>query len=125
VASVFQPRRAGSIAQRTSQRPRRAHQFTSSKDAIRETPLPAAPRPPWHGEAAARALAGRLSGLPRIAADVECAPHGSLNLLAAAAPWAGLDLPADELRTDILVLRARPAPYAATGERGEGDGRRP
>ncbi|MGW7648763.1 hypothetical protein [Streptomyces bobili] len=76
-------------------------------------------------EAAARALAGRLPGLPRIATDVECAPHGSLNLLAAAALWAGMDLPADELRTDVLVLRARPAPYAAAGERREGDGRRP
>ncbi|OQD57008.1 hypothetical protein BM536_006560 [Streptomyces phaeoluteigriseus] len=61
-------------------------------------------------EAAARALAERLPGLPRIATDVECAPHGSLNLLAAAALWAGLDLPGHELRTDVLVLRARPAP---------------
>ncbi|MFD5255499.1 hypothetical protein ACFWM5_22015 [Streptomyces bobili] len=68
---------------------------------------------------------GRLPGLPRIATDVECAPHGSLNHLAAAALWAGMDLPADELRTDVPVLRARPAPYAAAGERREGDGRRP
>ncbi|MEV5492020.1 hypothetical protein AB0L47_29275 [Streptomyces bobili] len=75
-------------------------------------------------DAAARAPAGRLPGLPRIATDVECAPHGSLNLLAAAALWASMDLPADELRTDDLVLCARPASYAAAGERGRarGDG---
>lgn len=73
-------------------------------------------------EAAARVLVERLPGVPRIATDVRCAPHGSLNLLAAAALWAGLDLPEDELRTDVLVLRARPAPADPADPGGEAAG---
>ncbi|MEV5434898.1 hypothetical protein AB0K80_02520 [Streptomyces sp. NPDC052682] len=57
-------------------------------------------------EAAARMVADRLGG--EDGTDVECAPHRAFNLLAAQALWAGLDIPGDELRRDVLVVRARP-----------------
>lgn len=59
-------------------------------------------------EAAARALAERLPEPSPPASDVRCAPHRPFNLLAAAAQWAGLDIPVDELHQDVLVVRARP-----------------
>ncbi|GAB2752805.1 hypothetical protein GCM10027072_58000 [Streptomyces bullii] len=57
-------------------------------------------------EAAARAVADRLGG--EAGTDVVCAPHRAFNLLAAQAMWAGLEIGADELETDVLVVRARP-----------------
>ncbi|MGW7202205.1 hypothetical protein [Streptomyces sp. NPDC054837] len=61
-------------------------------------------------EAAARALAERL---PDLTSDVHCAPHRPFNLIAAAALWAGLDIPPEELHTEVLVVRARPDPGRA------------
>ncbi|MGC9541280.1 hypothetical protein [Streptomyces sp. UG1] len=66
-------------------------------------------------EAAARVLAERLPRLPDLASDVRCAPHRPFNLLAAAALWAGLDIPRDELHQDVLVLVARPAVQGDAG----------
>jgi hypothetical protein len=59
-------------------------------------------------EAAARLLAERVGELPELETDVRCAPQHAFNLLAAAAMWAGLDIQDDELRLEVLVLRARP-----------------
>jgi hypothetical protein len=73
-------------------------------------PVPTAAGPhAADAEAAARALAERLPALPDLTTDVSCAPHRPFNLLAAAAAWAGLEVPADELHGDLLVVRARPA----------------
>lgn len=57
-------------------------------------------------EAAARVVAERLVSGGET--DVVCAPARSFNLLAAQALWAGLDIGDDELRLDVLVVRARP-----------------
>jgi hypothetical protein len=57
-------------------------------------------------EAAARAVAERLASGG--GTDVVCAPHRAFNLLAAGAMWAGLEIGADELGMDVLVVRARP-----------------
>ncbi|MFG2134655.1 hypothetical protein ACGFNV_43810 [Streptomyces sp. NPDC048751] len=71
-------------------------------------PVPTAAGPhAADAEAAARALAERLPNAP-FPSDIRCAPHRPLNLLAACALWAGLRTPPDELRSDVLVLRARP-----------------
>lgn len=58
--------------------------------------------------AVGREMVARLGGGDELASDVRCAPQGSFNLLAAMAQWAGLDLDADELRKDVLVIRVHP-----------------
>lgn len=59
-------------------------------------------------EAAARSLAERLTDDPKaFTSDVICAPHRPFNLIAAAALWAGLDIPSAELHSDVVVVRAR------------------
>lgn len=69
-------------------------------------PVPTAAGPhAADAEAAARGLAERL---PDLSSDVHCAPHRPFNLFAAAALWAELDIPPEELRTEVLVVRARP-----------------
>jgi hypothetical protein len=69
-------------------------------------PVPTAAGPhAADAEAAARALADRL---PDLVSDVHCAPHRAFNLIVAAALWAGLDIPAEELRSEVVVVRARP-----------------
>jgi hypothetical protein len=42
--------------------------------------------------------------------EVRCAPHTPLNLWAAIATWAGLQISAEELHQDVLVIRVRPEP---------------
>ncbi|MFF7446326.1 MULTISPECIES: hypothetical protein [unclassified Streptomyces] len=75
-------------------------------------PVPTAAGPhAADAEAAARGLAERL---PDLTTDVRCAPHRPFNLLAAAALWAGLDLPPTELHDEVVVVRARPDAGRAT-----------
>lgn len=57
-------------------------------------------------EAAARAVVERLGSGD--GTDVVCTPHRAFNLLAAQAMWAELEIWADELGMDVLVVRARP-----------------
>ncbi|MBT8224377.1 MAG: hypothetical protein HKP61_07030 [Dactylosporangium sp.] len=59
--------------------------------------------------AAGLAMLDRLDAGEPFTSDVRCAPHGAFNLLAAMACWAGLHLDPDEIRDDILVIRACPA----------------
>jgi hypothetical protein len=42
--------------------------------------------------------------------EVCCAPHTPVNLWAAIAMWAGLQISAEEFRRDVLVIRVRPEP---------------
>lgn len=43
-----------------------------------------------------------------LVSDVRCAPQAAVNLLAAAAIWAGLRIDQDELRQDVLVVKVLP-----------------
>ncbi|WLW57222.1 hypothetical protein [Streptomyces sp. YU58] len=81
-------------------------------------PVPTAAGPhAADAEAACRALAERLRRPSDLASDVRCAPHRPFNLVAAAVLWAGLDIAADELHQDVLVVRARPVRVDADQDR--------
>jgi hypothetical protein len=45
-----------------------------------------------------------------LTSDVRCAPATPVNLLAATAMWAGLTIDSDELRSDVLAIKAKPVP---------------
>jgi hypothetical protein len=59
--------------------------------------------------AAADTFAGRLEEATLTVSDVTCEPSTPLNLAAAAALFAGLTIPAAELRTSLQVYRTQPA----------------
>lgn len=61
-------------------------------------------------------MVARLGAGDELASDVRCAPQGSFNLLAAMAHWAGLELDANELRKDVLVIRVHPVLRATSGK---------
>lgn len=59
--------------------------------------------------AAADTFAERWESDTLDGSDVECAPHGSFNLAAAAALYAGLGMDVQEIRYAVSVLRTPPA----------------
>lgn len=73
-----------------------------------EVPVPAGQHAA-DAAAAGKEFVGRLRG-DEVVSDVGCAPHAPLNLLAAAAMWAGLRIDPDELRKDVIVVKVRPVP---------------
>ena len=60
--------------------------------------------------AAGRAFVELLDGSRSLSSSVHCSPQASLNLLAAMALWAGLQIDPGELREEVLVVAARPQP---------------
>jgi hypothetical protein len=58
--------------------------------------------------AAGLALVRFLEQADPPASEVRCAPHTPVNLWAAIAMWAGLQISAEELQQDVLVIRVRP-----------------
>jgi hypothetical protein len=58
--------------------------------------------------AAAMTFCDRLEAGTLAVSDVTCRPHGSFNLAAAAAMFAGVSIDPDELRADAMVYRTRP-----------------
>lgn len=58
--------------------------------------------------AAADTFADRLEDATLSRSDVVCSPASSFNLAAAAAAYAGLAIPSDELRNQVQVYRTRP-----------------
>jgi hypothetical protein len=56
------------------------------------------------------ALVELLDSPKTLASTVCCSPQRSFNLLTAMALWAGLRIDPGELRTEVLVVAARPQP---------------
>lgn len=60
--------------------------------------------------AAGLALVDLLGTAGPLATQVRCSPHGSFNLLAAMALWAGLSIDPQELSQNVLVIAPRQRP---------------
>jgi hypothetical protein len=80
-----------------------AEAFVSAAD--KPVPLPAG-QDAADAAAAGRALVELLDAPGPLASSVRCSPHGSFNLVAAMALWAGLGIDPGELQLDVLVVAA-------------------